>query len=106
MTIIQKTIGGVTTEIDLSLVEEMTSTLEKTLRKRESWKNRSHVEYHSEIMRKIKKLNKEQLEYFTNKLLGIIGKYADLYQKILDDPEKECAKIREYKDFFDLMKTS
>lgn len=95
--------GKVEKTIDLTPVEEITNNLEKILRKRESWEDRSHVKYHIEILDKIKELDKDQLEYLVNNLVGIIGRYAELYQNILDNPEKECQEIKKYKDFFKLM---
>ena len=94
--------GKLIETIDLTPIEEITKNLEEILRKRESWKDRSHVDYHIEILDKIRELDKEQLKYLTNNLLGILCKYADLYQKILDDPEKECQEIKKYKDLLEL----
>ena len=101
--IIRKTIRGKTTEINLTPVEEITNTLEQILKKRTSWKDRSHVKYHLEALEKTKNLDKTQLEYLTSSLFSMVCHYADLYQRVLDNPEKECAQIKEYKDFFDLV---
>ena len=102
-TVIRKTIGGVTTEIDLTQVEEITNTLEKLLKERENSLDRRHVPYSIEILEKTGNMNSKQLRYLVTNLVGLVCKYADLYQRVLDNPEEECARIREYKDFFDLI---
>ncbi len=57
-------------------------------------------------MEEVKKLNKYQLSYLTDELVGLIAKYADLYQSALDNPEKFCKRTEEYKKLFNLAKKS
>jgi hypothetical protein len=90
------TSDGKTREIDLSLVEEIKDNLERILRERKSFLDRSHVQYSIEILRKIKELNKKQLEYLANGFLDLLFKYADLYQSVLDNPEETCERITEF----------
>ena len=52
MTILEKTIKGITTKIDLTSVEEITNTLEEILRKRKDRFDREHIPYSVEILEK------------------------------------------------------
>jgi len=85
-----------TRKIDLTPVEEIKDNLEKILRERKSFLDRSHIQYSVEIFRKIAELNKKQLEYLTNGFLDLLFKYADLYQSVLDNPEETCERITEF----------
>lgn len=100
MTILEKEVNGVTTKIDLTPIEEITENFERILRRRKNWEDRSHVDYSTEILLKMKDLDKDQLEFLANNFMGLIIKYNDLYQKVLDNPEKECESIMRYKELF------
>ncbi len=90
--------GRVIKEIDLIPVNEITNALERILMKRKSSLDRSHIIYSIKVMEKIKELNKDQLEYLADNLILLVNKYADSLQIIYDNPEKECERIRGYKD--------
>ena len=96
--------GKLVKTINLTPVKEITNNLENILMHRKNWKDRSHVEYGLKIIEEVKKLNKDQLEYVVTNLLGIITKYTDLYQTILDNPKKEGEKMQEYKNFLKKVK--
>ena len=92
--------GKIGKEIDLTPVEELKSRLEKALFGRETWKDRSHILKTIEIRKDYKKLNKNQKDFFNNYLISKLTEVTDLYLSALENPEK----IKEYKDFFDLVK--
>ena len=95
---------GTTKEIDLTPVNEITNNLENILKKRENFSDRSHIAYSVEIMKKMRGLDKDQLEYLANNFVGLITRYADMLQRVYDSPEEECKKIKEYKEFSALIK--
>lgn len=95
---------GKTREIDLTLVEEIENNLERILRKRESFTDRSHIQYSIEILDGMEKLNREQLIYLANNFLGLLLKYADLYQSALDNPKEFCERIFGYKKLIEKAK--
>lgn len=90
-------------EIDLTPVENIKNNLEKILSKRENVLDRSHIKYSAEILEETKRLNKEQLKYLANEFVGLINRYADLYQSALDNPEEFCERINEYKRLMNII---
>ena len=96
--IIRKTIDGVTTEIDLTPVEEITNTLDKLLRERKNFLDRRHIPYSVKILEKIEELDSTQLRYLTTNLVGLTFRYADLYQRTLDNPEEHLDLVNKLKE--------
>lgn len=104
MSTIIMTREGKTREIDLSLVEELAWDYEKSLFKRDNFRDRRHVDYSIKILEEIRKLDSEQLRHFISYLTGISNKLSDAYQVALDDPEKFGERINEYKKVFEKAK--
>jgi len=78
-------------EIDLTPVKELENRLEKALKKRETWKDRSHVPIILEIKKDSEKLNKDQQKYFTSHLLNKVQEYYDLFLFAIEDSEEGIA---------------
>ena len=76
------------------------------MRKRKSFLDRKHIEYCTEIHNKTKQMNNEQLRYLTNNMVGLLFKYADLYQRALDEPEKHLEFVEQYRMFKHMRKKS
>ncbi len=104
--IIYSSNGKVIKEVDLTPVNRIKKNLEKILNHRKNNQDRSHVEYSVEIMKEIRTLTKDQLEYLSNAFVGLMIKYADSLQRIYDNPEEESKKIRKYKNFHELIKST
>jgi len=98
-TIIRETIDGVTTEIDLTSVQEVTSTLEKLIGNSKDISDRKHISYSVEIREKMQDMDNEQLKYLVTNIVGLLCRYADLYQHTLDNPEEHLKRIEEYREF-------
>ena len=49
-------------------------------------------------MGKAREMDKEQLRYLTTNLLGLLFKYADLYQHTIDNPEKHLKQMEQYRE--------
>jgi len=78
-------------EIDLTPVMELENRLEKALRNRDTWKDRSHVPIILEIKKESEKLNKDQQKYFTSYLLSKVQEYYDLFLSAIEDSEEVTA---------------
>jgi len=83
--------------IDLTSVEEIRNNLEYILMHRKSMKDRSHIKYSIEITEKIRNLNKDQLRYLSTSLIGLVNKFADLYQSTLDKPEEHLEFMKKFR---------
>ncbi len=49
-------------------------------------------------------MDKEQMKYLVNKLVGRVEKWAYLYQLILDEPEKHLKYVQQFRSLEQLMK--
>jgi hypothetical protein len=99
MSILEKTINGVTTKVDLTPVEEIKDTMDKILRERTSRFDRRHIGYSSEILKQMIEMDNEQLRYLANNFVGLLFKYADLYQYTIDEPEAHLKFVENYRIF-------
>ena len=104
--IITKTINGITTETDLTPVEKITNTLDKLLRERKNFLDRRHIAYSVKILEEIEDLDNEQLKYLTNNLVGLTFKYADLYQRTLDNPEEHLDSVNKWEKIKEICRKS
>lgn len=93
--------GKLKKRIDITLINEIVNNLENILMKRENNSDRSHIDYSTEILKKMQGLNKTQLEYLGSSFIGLIIKYADLYQSAFDNPEEFCKRVNSYKQLFE-----
>ncbi|MCK5043643.1 hypothetical protein KAR52_01410 [Candidatus Pacearchaeota archaeon] len=88
-------------EIDLTPVKELENRLEKALKGRETWRDRSHVPIISDIKMESEKLNEDQQKYFTNYLLNKVKEYYDLFLSAIENLDE----IAEYKKLRDEAKS-
>ncbi len=81
--------------IDLTPVENLISKLESALESKSgkvSLVNRLSME----IIKETESLNKEQMGYLINELIGIVGRNAGLIEYITSNPEKYIQTVRTY----------
>ena len=93
-----KIIKNIKTEIDLTPIEEIIDNYKQILIKRKNFQDRTHIDYHLEILERLKKLSLEQEDYLINELISLTNHYADLNQTFLDNPLKQAKKIQSYKN--------
>ena len=92
--------GETSEEIDLTLINELKSKLEKKVIQRKTWKDRSCIQAIFEIQEDYEKLNDTLKSYFMSYLLSRIIGLSDLYLSVLEDPKS----VLEWKEFLDKYK--
>jgi hypothetical protein len=90
--------------VDLEPVEEFISKLEEALGSEKNRKERKSVELTTYFLKAARQMDKEQMKYLVNKLVGRVEKWAYLYQLILDEPEKHLKYVQQFRSLEQLMK--
>lgn len=89
---------------DLTPVNDLICKLERVFEREENIRNRAWCDFTPEFLEATKRMNKEQLRYVMVHLLGMVEKYASLYQSTLDNPEKHLKFVKEYRELEKRMK--